>query len=875
MNFHSLSTEEIIATFSTSKEGLTTSQAEAILQKVGKNVLPQWKKRTIFAMIWDQLKSTLVWVLIAAAVLSAIPEHSYIDAGVILIIVVLNTAIGVIQEFKTEKTLENLRSLLTPQARVMRDGELQVISASDVVPGDILLLDEWERIVADARVIESAWLRVNQAVLTGESVAQEKNIMGIPENTPLSDRCNIVYQGTAVAAGSGRAIVVATGANTELGHISGMVEQITEETNPFSQKLEEFSRKIAIFIVCLCVVLVAVLLVTWGKFSHSLLVAVSLAVSAIPEWLPAVVALGLALATKRLVKKNVLVRKLPASETLWRVTVICTDKTGTLTKSEMQVVDIYTNGKLRVTSDEWWDAEWEKILLQISVGCNKAWYGKDSSGKVQLFGDPTEIGLLQFAESSGCKKSDIESLYPVVVEFPFDSDRKRMSIVRNHGDFIRSYVKGAPERIMELINSELLGGEIIALTEERKKELYSAFTQYASDGKRVLAMAYRDFQKNKEEIIKNKVGSISLEAAESDLVFVGFTAMMDPPRPEVAPAIQECQEAGIRVIMITGDSELTAGAVGKMIGLSGETLDATQLSTMSDDELSEKLTHVSIFSRIAPQDKLRIIRLLKAQGHIVAMTGDGVNDALALKQADIGIAMGIRGTDVARDASDMILLDDNFASIVAGVEEGRRIYDNTKKFIKYLLACNFYEVFLVALAVIIFQDALIVPFIAIQILWINLVTDSFPALALSTQETEQDVMKRKPVNESLLAGIQGFIAISWIIWVFVVWAVFLLFYKQDLHLAQTLAVATSVMYQMLRSLGCGRLGAFNLRVNKWLLWAVVFSLILHFGLLSSPFAIHFGFVPFSSLTLYHFLFIVGLPILGYILWEISKWHSKT
>ena len=816
-------------------------------------------------MIGEQLKSTVVWVLIAAAVISALLERSYIDAGVILIIVFLNTAIGVIQEFKTEKTLENLRSLLTPQARVMRDGELQVISASDIVPWDILLLDEWERIVADARVIESAGLRVNQAILTGESVAQEKTNKQIADNTPLSDRSNIVYQGTAVAAGSGRAIVVATGANTELGHISGMVEQITEEMNPFSQKLEEFSRKIALFIAGICIVLVSILLLSGAHVSHSILIAVSLAVSAIPEWLPAVVALGLALATKRLVKKNVLVRKLPASETLWRVTVICTDKTGTLTKSEMQVVDIFTNGILFSHTDQITNAQ---SLLEMAVGCNKAGYGRDTSGKEQLFGDPTEIGLLQFAESLGCKKSEIERLYSIVTEFPFDSERKRMSIVRNHGEFIRSYVKGAPERIMELVTNELLNWEIVLLTPERKKELYTIFTQYAWDGKRVLAMAYRDFPWTQKE-------TITLEEAESGLVFVGFTAMMDPPRPEVWPAILECQGAGIRVIMITGDSELTAGAVGKMIGLSGETLDATQLSTLTDEELSEKLTHVSIFSRIAPQDKLRIIRLLKAQGHIVAMTGDGVNDALALKQSDIGIAMGIRGTDVARDASDMILLDDNFASIVSGVEEGRRIYDNTKKFIKYLLACNFYEVFLVALAVIVFQDAFVVPFIAIQILWINLVTDSFPALALSTQETEHDVMKRKPIDESLLAGIWGFIVISGLIWVVVVGAVFLLFYKENIHLAQTLAVATSVVYQMFRSLGCGRLGAFNLRVNKWLFGAVAFSLVLHFSLLSSPFSLHFGFVPLSSLTFYHILLIVGLPLIGYVLGEITKWRSKT
>lgn len=867
MNFHSLSSEEILAIFPSSKErGLTTEQVQDTLKRVGYNILPQGKKSTLGMMIWGQLNSSLIWILIIAAILSAVLDHSYIDVIVILIIVVLNIVIGVAQEFKTEKTLEHLRSLLTPQARVLREAELCVILATNIVPGDILLLDEWERIVADARLIQSSELQVNQSILTGESMVQEKNTLLLPDNTPLSDRVNMVYQGTAVASGSGKAVVVATGAHTELGHISGMVEQITDEVNPFSRKLEEFSRKIAIFIGVLCVIIVTVLIFSGGKITHSLLVAVSLAVSAIPEWLPAVVALGLALATKRLVKKNVLVRKLPASETLWRVTVICTDKTGTLTKSDMQVVNVYTDKTLYDESSFSWISH---RLLEISAGCNKAGYGRDATGAEQLFGDPTDIGLLQFSELLQCKQKDIESQYPVICEFPFDSDRKRMSIVRNHGDFARSYVKWAPERIMELISNELIHDEIVSLTPERKKELYEVFTQYAKDGKRVLAMAYRDLKKNEEW-----KGMISLEEAETELVFVWFTAIMDPPRPEVGPAITLCQTAGIRVIMITGDSELTAGAVGKIIWLQWETLDATQLSTMDDMQLSEKLTYVSIFSRIAPQDKLRIVRLLKAQWNIVAMTGDGVNDALALKQADIGIAMGIRGTDVARDASDMVLLDDNFASIVSGVEEGRRVYDNTKKFIKYLLACNFYEVFLVALAVLIFHDALIVPFIAIQILWINLVTDSFPALALSTQDIEEDVMQRKPIDEGLLTGIQGFIFISGIIGLVIVGLVFLLFYKEDLQLAQTMAVATSVVYQMFLSLGCWRLWAFNLKVNGWLVGAVLFSLILHFTLLSSPFAINFWFVPLSSLTLYHFSLIFGLSGMGYIVWEISKWKNR-
>lgn len=856
MNIHAISAEDVIASYKSSKNGLTSQKANEILEQVGKNTLPKSKKRTLWAMIFEQLKSTLIVVLIVAAILAAALEKSYIDAGIILGIVIINTIIGVLQEYKTEQTLEHLKSLLTPQARVMRDGKMQVISSIDVVPGDILLVDEGEKIVADARVITSGWLRVNQSILTWESVAQEKNIHVLSENVPLSDRTNIIYQGTTVAAGSGEAIVIATGANTELWHISGMVGQIQDDVNPFSQKLEEFSRKVAIFITILCLFIVAVLLFEGGKFAHSFLVAVSLAVSAIPEGLPAVVALWLAFATKRLVKRNVLVRRLPASETLGRVTVICTDKTGTLTQSEMKVVDIYSDGVLNHKIPN-------PLIFHVAILCNKAGHGKDANGVEKVFGDPTEIGLLECSEQNWFIKEELEKIYNLHTEFPFDSDRKRMSIVRIHDEVIRSYVKGAPERILELITHETLWNEVIKVDAARIQELQNILRQLASEWKRVLAMAYKDLPKK---------DTYTQDEAEKDLIFVGFMAMMDPPRVEVADSIKICQEAGIRVIMITGDSELTAGAIAGMIGLGNTTIDATKLSTLSDDELSEKLKTVDVFSRIAPQDKLRIVRILKSQWHIVAMTGDGVNDALALKQADIGIAMGIRWTDVARDASDMVLLDDNFASIVSAVEEGRRIYDNTKKFIKYLLACNFYEVILLAACVIIYRDPLMVPFVAIQILWINLVTDSFPALALSTQESEADVMKRKPVDESLLAGINGFIIWAGIVGFFVVWTIFFNF-AGNLVLAQTLAVTSSVIYQMMRALSCGRLKPFDIKVNKWLLFAILVSLTAHFWLLASPYAWTFKFMSLWEFEPIHFAWIFWLPVVGYILGELSKYKK--
>jgi P-type Ca2+ transporter type 2C len=857
MIFHTLDSSELQKQFVTSSEWLSTAQAQEKFKQVGENSLPQAKRRSIFMMIFDQLKSTLILVLIVAAILAGVLEKSYVDAAIILVIVVINTLIGVLQEYKTEKTLEHLKNLLTPQARVIRDGKIKIISAKYVVPWDLLLIDEGEKIVADARLFASAWLCVNQSILTGESTSQEKSISSIPESVPLSDRTNMLYQGTTVVSWSGQAFVVATGAHTELWHISGMVWQIQDEISPFSQKLELFSRKVALSIIVICLFIVSILVLTWGWLSHSFLVAVSLAVSAIPEWLPAVVALWLSFATHRLIKRNVLIRRLPASETLGRVTVICTDKTGTLTQSEMEVVDIYSDWVLNSQKPN-------PLAFEIAVLCNKAGYYRDTEGVEKIFWDPTEIGLLENAQKNGFIKWALESSHTLIHEFPFDSERKRMSIIRSFEGENYSYIKWAPEKILLDIAFEYIDDDILRVNNTRRKELENVFHSLAKQWKRVLALAHKKLPK-KEIYTK--------EEAESDMIFVGFVAMIDPPRAEVSGAIKTCQWAWIRVIMITGDNELTAWAIAKMIGLGENTLDSVGLSLLSDEELGEKIKTTDVFSRIAPQDKLRIIRILKSQWHIIAMTGDGVNDALALKQADIGIAMGIRGTDVARDASDMILLDDNFASIVAAVEEGRRIYDNTKKFIKYFLANNFIGVFLLSACVFIYRDPLIVPFVAIQILWINLVTDSFPALALSTQETESDVMKRKPIDEWLLTGIMRYILLSGWIGVIVYGTVFVMFYPQWIMVAQTLTVTTSVIYQMLRSLSCARLWAFDFRINKWLVWAIFTSLTLHFSLLASPFSDIFYFIPLREFEPVYFAWIFWLPIAGCILVEFSKYKK--
>ncbi len=851
MDWHALSAKEVIEKLSSSEQGLNKQQVEERLKQYGENKLIKIRKFNALKIFINQFKSFFIIILIFAAILSVIMK-SFLDSAVIFAILIVNAGLGFFQEYKAEKAIDDLKKMMIPEAKVLREGRIVQISSEKIVPGDILVLKEGDSVMADARILSTEGLKVIESSLTGESFPETKVSRRLDISIPLADRINMVYQGTQTVVGYCRAIVVSTGMNTELGKISGLVQEIKSEENPFKKKLDSFARKLGIFILLLSVLVISMLVLVGNEFIDSLLVTISLAISAIPEGMPAVISLCLAFATRRMLKHNVLVRKLSASETLGRVSVICTDKTGTLTEEKMEVSEIYTNGKMNPDKDK-------DMLLKIGVLCNRARHEKN--GKQEYFiGDPTEVALIVSAKNNFLDKKELSEKEPKVKEFAFNSDRKMMSTIRKSGQKLISYVKGAPEKIVEKCDYELINGKKIELDNKRKQDLVKVYENMARQGLRVLSFAYKELP------VFNK--EISEEIAENHLVFVGFQGMIDPPRKEVKDAIELCKQAGIKVIMLTGDSKLTAEAVAKEIGLHGKSIEARQLEKMSDKELYKEIDDVSVFSRISPEDKLRIINILKQKNEIVAMTGDGVNDAPALKRADIGVAMGIRGTDVARDSSEIVILDDNFSSIVEGVKEGRRIYDNIRKFVKLFLSVNFAEVFLVLLVVLIWRDSRFLPLLPLQILWINLVTDSLPALALSVEPIEEHVMKRKPNREGILKGIIVFILIAGFLALIID---FLFFYWNisDINKARTIAATASVIFQMFVVFNCkSSKSVFKSPNNKWLIYAVLVSIGLHVLVLYTPLNVLFGFV---FLSINDWLKITGVCLIGFFIIEGYKY----
>ena len=854
MDWHALSKKEVIEEFDSSENGLNSEEVSNRLKKYGPNKLKRVRHFNALKIFLDQFKSFLILILIFAVVLSLF-MGSFVDSIVIFAIIVLNAGLGFFQEFKAEKAIEALKKLMVPKARVFRNGKVIKVNSEEVVPGEMLFVSEGEKIVADARILELDGLRVNEAALTGESVPEVKNDKKINDSTPLADRTNIVYQGTQVIVGSGRALVIATGMNTELGKISELVQKVKAEKNPFKEKLDSFAKKIGIFVLILSALVVGLLILNKVNVLESLLVAVSLAVSAIPEGLPAVISIGFAFATRRMLKNKVLVRKLPASETLGRATVICTDKTGTLTEEQMKVNSIYTDGRLNPEKNK-------DLLLRIGVLCNKARIEKDDEGKYYFIGDPTEKALIVSAKDNFLDKKELTLKEPKIKEFAFSSDRKMMSIIRKKQDHIISYVKGAPEKILNKSSYELINNRKIKIDETRMKELIKVYEDMARQGLRVLGFAYRE------------LGGLNIieENAEEELVFVGFQGMIDPPRKEVRNAIELCKKAGIKVIMITGDSQLTAEAVAREVGLVGESISSQELNEMSDIQLLKLIDGASVFSRISPEDKLRIINILKQKNEIVAMTGDGVNDAPALKRADIGISMGIRGTDVARDSSDIIILDDNFSSIVEGVKEGRRVYDNIQKFVKFLLSANFSEMALIILVILIWRNPELLPLLPLQILWINLVTDGLPALALSAEPMEKNIMQRKPNRKGILNGILGFIFVACLL-PFLIYFLFFWLNITNIDLARTMVVTFAVMFQMILVFNCKSNGpVFKSPINKFLIYAVLTSVGLHLIALYTPLnsLLHFVALGFSEWGM-----IIGLVLIGFFIMETYKfWDNQ-
>lgn len=850
MDWHLLSEKEVIEELNSSINGLSREEADARLAKFGKNKIEKKKNFSIINIFLSQFKSFLILVLVFAAVLSFL-MGSKVDSIVIIAIIILNSGIGFSQEFRAEKAIEDLKKMLVSYANVIRGGKLLRISSYKLVPGDIISVSSGDKIPADARLIEVNNLKVNEASLTGESFPEEKISTRLEFLAPLADRINMIYCGTEIISGSARAIVVDTGVRTEIGKISSLVQEVKSDKNPFKKKLDDFAVKIGIIVFVLCIFIVGLLVVFQVPLLHSLLVAVSIAVSAIPEGLPAVVSLGLAFATRRMIGKNVLIRKLNSSETLGRVSIICTDKTGTLTEEKMKVSSIYVNGKLNPEKGK-------EMLLRIGLLCNNSRVEKDDNGKKYYVGDPTETALIEAGENDFFDKKKLCEQEQKIKVFEFNSNRKMMSIVRKSDKKLISYVKGAPEEIIKKCSFEIFEGKRIKLGENEKQRLVRVYEDMAKKGLRVLGFAYKTIPVYSE---------ITEKISEENLIFVGFMGMIDPPRADVKNAVKLCQQAGIKVIMVTGDSQITAEAVAREIGIHGKTISGLELERLSDRDLYNQINETGVFSRISPEDKLRIVNVLKQRNEIVAMTGDGVNDSLALKRADVGVAMGIRGSDVSKDSSDIILVDDNFSSIVEGVKEGRRIYDNIRKSIKYLLAANFFEMFFILLVILIWRDPNLLPLLPLQILWINLVTDSLPALALTTENAEDDLMKRKLSTDGLLNGMSHFIFFAGIIGVILLSVVFIM-NIDNIDKARTMVVTTSILYQMFLAFNCkSRKSVFKSKINKNLFYAVIVSVAVHILLVYSPLNSVFGLI---NLGLNDWMIMIGVCLAGFFVMELSK-----
>ena len=883
--------EEIAAHFGSDlKKGLTSDQARQNLEKYGPNELKAAPGRSPLSVFFDQFKSFLIWVLLVAAVISGFLGE-WVDALAIVAIVILNAVLGFVQEYQAEKALLALKKMAAPMCRVIRNGQLTQIPAREVVPGDILELEAGDNISADARIIShTPNFAVLEASLTGESTPVYKTSLVLDEeDIPLADRANMVYAGTSVSAGKAMAIVVQTGMSTELGKIARMIQEIALETTPLQKKLEQFGR----LLVYLCFGLVAmVFLLEWlrgGELVEVFLTAVSLAVAAIPEGLPAVVTIALALGVQRLVKRHVLIRKLPSVETLGSATVICSDKTGTLTRNEMMVRAVYANGQLFTITGNGYDpegkfflgekevnpADYPEVMKTLACGllCNAASLVKEN-GRYKIAGDPTEGALLSVGLKAGLEKNKLEEEQPLVEEIPFDSERKMMTMIRRAGEEYIAYIKGAPDILLQNCTRQLVNGQEVPLSEEEAKKILEINDLLAGQALRVLGCAYR-----KMPSLPEKVEASTLE---KDLVFTGLVAMIDPPRSEAVEAIAKCLQAGIKPIMITGDHKTTAVAIASEMGLlqpGSEALSGDELNRMSQEELEKQVDKIQVYARVSPEHKLRIVKAWKKKGEVVAMTGDGVNDAPAVKEADIGVAMGITGTDVTKEVSDMIITDDNFASIVAAVEEGRAIYDNIKKFVHYLLSCNLAEI------MVMFFTSLVgwpVPLLPIQILWVNLVTDSLPALGLGFDPPDKDIMRRPPrkPNEPIidrkrgaLMSLQGlFIAFcSLFAFTYVLFAE-----KEGLGRARTAAFIVLSVSELFHALNSRHqmksifeLGFFT---NLKLIYALLISLFLQLSVVYIPFMQKI--FKTESLTAFDWVLVIIFSSLPLWAMELVKWLNK-
>ncbi|KYZ77784.1 ATPase [Anaerosporomusa subterranea] len=729
--------------------GLTTTEAKARLEKYGANKLKGKPKKSLISLFFEQLQDMLIYVLLGAAVITvAIGE--YVDAVIILLVVVLNAVIGVVQEYKAEKAIEALQAMTTPRSLVRRDGEVKEINSEEIVLGDIIVLDAGRFVPADLRLIESANLQIEESALTGESVPSEKNADDLHEDpkTPIGDKSNMAFMSTLATYGRGEGAVIATAMDTEIGKIATILDEDIEEMTPLQKRLDELGKTLGFIAIGICVLIFIIALFQKRDLFEMFLTAISLAVAAIPEGLPAIVAIVLALGVTRMSKINAIVKKLPAVETLGSVSIICSDKTGTLTQNKMTVVKFYTFDNLKDVQAEAMGQtaeQDEKELMKSFVLCSDATYENGQST-----GDPTEVALVVLGDKYNLARRTLHSEYKRVGERPFDSDRKLMSTLNKEENAYRVHTKGAIDNILTISKNALVNGQVIPLTEEMKANYLKIAEEMSDNALRVLGAAFKD-----------TVSIIDPEAMEKDLTVIGIVGMIDPPRLEVKDSIVEAKSAGITPIMITGDHKNTAVAIAKELGIAAsiqQSITGAEIDELSDEEFSRRIKDYRVFARVSPEHKVKIVQAFQSHGNIVSMTGDGVNDAPSLKKADIGVAMGITGTDVSKGASDMILTDDNFSTIVHAIEEGRNIYNNIKKSVIFLLSCNLGEVVAIFISVLFFWP---VPLLATQLLWINLITDTLPAIALGVDPGDKDVMKKKPRDpkESFFANGAGVRAI--------------------------------------------------------------------------------------------------------------------
>ncbi|MBW9145351.1 cation-translocating P-type ATPase [Clostridium sp. CM028] len=824
--------------------GLSQKETALKREKFGLNELESKKPKTLISMFFSQLNDILIYILIAAAVISALLGETS-DAVIIAIVIVINATVGIIQESKAEKALDALKKLSTPKAVVRRDGQLKEIPSNEVVPGDIIIIDAGRYVPCDLRLIETANLKIEESTLTGESVPVDKDasLVLTGDDIPLGDQKNMLFMSTLATYGRGIGIAVSTGMNTQLGKIAKMLDEKVDDQTPFQKKLAELGKYLGIGALFICALMFIVGVLQKRDIFEMLLTSISLAVAAIPEGLPAIVTIVLAMGVQKMIKKNAIVRKLPAVETLGSVNIICSDKTGTLTQNKMTVTKFYTDGLLgNITNLNINDNE-HKLLLENLILCNDATYSEGSKT-----GDPTEIALLVAGVTYNIFKDHLEKIHKRIAEIPFESDRKLMTTVNKYDNEYYVMTKGAIDNLLKLCTKACIKGNIIEITPVIKKEILDVSNKMSDDALRVLGAAYKILP----------TSHVDIDSLESDLILIGLVGMIDPPRLEVKDSISVCTNSGIKTVMITGDHQNTAFAIAKDLNITKDPLavmSGSELDKLSDEELNSKIDNIRVFARVSPEHKVKIINALKSKGNIVSMTGDGVNDAPSLKMADIGVAMGITGTDVAKGAADMILIDDNFSTIVSAIKEGRNIFTNIKKTVVFLISCNVGEIIALFLAILLGWAS---PLRPIHILWVNLITDTLPALALGVDPGDPDVMKYKPRNQKdgLFKGSTLSLLLNGLLIGLVTLAAFIIGAKyysgitnlfplfpqnisQDaLKHAQTMAFVVLSVSQLVHSLNMRnnkksifQIGLFS---NKYLIAAIVLGILLQDLIITIP-----------------------------------------